>query len=54
MTDIKDINAEEKEIELLKEFLMEFNAAQDTGSYEVEIDDLYAAFELWKSSRSST
>ena len=54
MSDTEDFDAEE--VELLKEFLIEFNAAQDTGtgSYEVEIDDLYAAFELWKSSKSST
>ncbi len=52
MSDTENFDAEE--VELLKEFLIEFNAAQDTGSYEVEIDDIYAAFELWKSSRSST
>ena len=52
MSDTEDFDAEE--VKLLKEFLIEFNAAQDTGSYEVEMEDLYAAFELWKSSRSGT
>ena len=52
MSDTEDFDAEE--VELLKEFLIEFNAAQDTGSYEVEVNDLYVAFELWKFSRLDT
>ena len=52
MSDTEDFDVEE--VELLKEFLIEFNTVQDTNSYEVEMDDLYAAFELWKSSKSDT
>ncbi len=49
MSDTKDIDIEETE--LLKEFLLEFTDAQNEDHFEVDVDDLYAAFELWKSSR---
>ncbi len=49
MSDTEGIDIEEAE--LLEEFLIEFSDAQNEDHFEVEVDDLYAAFELWKSSK---